>query len=181
MPITAEDVLEIVTVLQSAGVRLWLDGGWGVDALLGEQTRPHADLDIAVATPDLGAMLDSLNARGFTVVRVDSQFNAVLVDHRGRQVDYHLVDLGATCLAADGTQTYGPRGLPYDVDALEGIGHIAGQTVPCCTAAFQAKSHAQGYEPDDDDYRDVLALHRRFGTPLFPPYDVWPGTGTLPG
>jgi lincosamide nucleotidyltransferase A/C/D/E len=51
MPITAEDVLEIVTVLQSAGVRLWLDGGWGVDALLAEQTRPLADLDIAVAAP----------------------------------------------------------------------------------------------------------------------------------
>ena len=35
-------------MLQSAGVRVWLDGGWSVDALLGEQTRPHADLDLAV-------------------------------------------------------------------------------------------------------------------------------------
>ena len=44
----AQDVLEIVAYLDAAGVRVWLDGGWGVDALLGEQTRPHKDLDIVV-------------------------------------------------------------------------------------------------------------------------------------
>ncbi len=29
------DVLEIVERLGGAGVRVWLDGGWGVDALIG--------------------------------------------------------------------------------------------------------------------------------------------------
>lgn len=86
--------------------------------------------------------------------------------------------------AADRTVVHGPRGLPYDVGSLEGVGVIAGREVRRCTASFQARSHAQGYEPDDD-YRDVLALHRRFGTPLLPPYDTWPdrrgpGTGAAP-
>jgi len=34
--------------LRALGIEIWLDGGWGVDALLGEQTRPHKDLDIVV-------------------------------------------------------------------------------------------------------------------------------------
>jgi len=34
--------------LRALGIEIWLDGGWGVDALLGEQTRPHEDLDIVV-------------------------------------------------------------------------------------------------------------------------------------
>jgi len=43
---TAGDVLEIVDLLEGVGVESWVDGGWSVDALLGEQTRPHEDLDL---------------------------------------------------------------------------------------------------------------------------------------
>ncbi len=40
----------------------------------------------------------------------------------------------------------------------------------CCTAEFQVRSHA-GYELDEDDLRDVKALHRRFGVPLLPEHE----------
>jgi lincosamide nucleotidyltransferase A/C/D/E len=172
--LTADDVVEIVGMLEAAGVDVWLDGGWGVDALLGEQTRPHADLDVVVRARDLPILERTLAAQGFAVLRVDNRFNAVLVDGRGRQVDYHLVDLDSSCTAADGTAVHGPEGLPYDVGSLDGRGVVGGRAVRCLTAAYQAKSHAAGYPPDEDDYRDVLALHRRFGTPLLPPYDRWP-------
>jgi hypothetical protein len=36
----ARDVVEILDRLDAAGVEAWLDGGWAVDAVLGEQTRP---------------------------------------------------------------------------------------------------------------------------------------------
>ena len=42
----AELVPEVLGALDEAGVEAWLAGGWGVDALLGEQTRPHLDLDL---------------------------------------------------------------------------------------------------------------------------------------
>jgi lincosamide nucleotidyltransferase A/C/D/E len=169
----AEDVIDILSILEAAGVQAWLDGGWGVDALLKEQTRSHADLDIVVDHQDVDLLIKVLTRHGFVIARVDSAFNAVLADARGRHVDYHVVDLQMTRTVADGTVVYGPRGLAYDVGSLEGVGLVAGRTVGCCTPSFQAKSHAQGYEPDEDDYRDVLALHRRFGTPLLPPYDTW--------
>jgi hypothetical protein len=37
------DVMEILEWLEEAHVDLWLDGGWGHDAVLGEQTRRHDD------------------------------------------------------------------------------------------------------------------------------------------
>ena len=42
------DVLKLYDELSRIDVAIWVDGGWGVDALLGKQTRPHKDLDIAI-------------------------------------------------------------------------------------------------------------------------------------
>jgi hypothetical protein len=47
------DVIEVLDALDSAGVEWWVLGGWGVDALIGEQTRAHKDLDLAVFLTDL--------------------------------------------------------------------------------------------------------------------------------
>jgi lincosamide nucleotidyltransferase A/C/D/E len=49
------DVLEILYHLSKNEVVVWLDGGWGVDALLGAQTRAHDDLDVVMAAAHLGA------------------------------------------------------------------------------------------------------------------------------
>src|SRR3954452_25100818 len=43
---TCSDVLSVLALADGAGARLWIDGGWGVDALLGGQTREHGDLDV---------------------------------------------------------------------------------------------------------------------------------------
>jgi lincosamide nucleotidyltransferase A/C/D/E len=44
-----------------------LDGGWGVDALVGDQTRPHADLDLAVDRDELERIQQNLERLGFLV------------------------------------------------------------------------------------------------------------------
>jgi lincosamide nucleotidyltransferase A/C/D/E len=41
----AEDVLRVLGVLRGVGVDVWVGDGWGVDALVGRETRPHRDLD----------------------------------------------------------------------------------------------------------------------------------------
>jgi len=68
-----DDVLEIVGRLEAAGVPVWLDGGWGVDALLGTEHRPHRDVVLrltdaeralaALAPLGFGIALDALNPR----------------------------------------------------------------------------------------------------------------------
>ena len=49
----AEDVIELYETLEKNGISIWLDGGWGIDALLEEQTRLHEDVDIIVQEKDL--------------------------------------------------------------------------------------------------------------------------------
>jgi hypothetical protein len=51
--VEAEDVTGILDALDEAAVTHWIEGGWGVAALAGRQTRPHRDLDLAVDAADL--------------------------------------------------------------------------------------------------------------------------------
>ena len=61
----ASDVLEVLDLLAAAGVEVWVDGGWNVDALLGAQTRPHNDLDLVIDHVDVDRVRDALTAAGF--------------------------------------------------------------------------------------------------------------------
>jgi lincosamide nucleotidyltransferase A/C/D/E len=64
----AERALAVVARLTESGVSLGLDGGWGVDALLGSQTRPHDDLDLIVRLDDVGQLEDALAQIGYVRV-----------------------------------------------------------------------------------------------------------------
>jgi 3-oxoadipate enol-lactonase len=167
-----QDVLDLLDLLDGAGVEVWLDGGWGVDALLGEQTRAHNDLDIAVRSEDADRYRRTMRDAGFRLFRDDGPHNFVLVDDFGRQVDVHFVDLSATRTDEHGARVYGPDGIAYPVGAFGATGTVLGRQVPCCTAEFQVGSHA-GYELGEDDLRDVLALHRRFGVLLLPEHAAY--------
>jgi hypothetical protein len=43
---TAGDVLSVLDLLRRANVEVWVGGGWGIDALVGAQTRDQRDLDL---------------------------------------------------------------------------------------------------------------------------------------
>jgi lincosamide nucleotidyltransferase A/C/D/E len=55
VPVDSRQVLGVLEMLTAEGIVGWLDGGWGVDALLDEQTRPHADVDLVVDVAGLAA------------------------------------------------------------------------------------------------------------------------------
>lgn len=158
---TALDVIEIVQLFQHNQLGICLDGGWGVDALLGEQTRPHADLDIAVRHQDLGRIRALLETRGYRDVPRDDNWecNFVLGDEQG-----HLVDIHSYEFDADGKLVYG---LAYPYDSLNGAGSVQGYPVRCISAEWMVKFHT-GYALDENDYRDVKALCQRFGIAVPP-------------
>ena len=58
-------MVEVVDHLRDAGLSVWIDGGWGVDALLGGQTRDHDDVDLVVELPHMTDVLDVLASLGF--------------------------------------------------------------------------------------------------------------------
>ena len=59
------DVLEIVGRLESDGIRYWVDGGWGVDALLEDETWSHDDLDLVITRVQSGQAQPALSKLGF--------------------------------------------------------------------------------------------------------------------
>jgi lincosamide nucleotidyltransferase A/C/D/E len=59
------EVLEVLDRLAVSHLTALLDGGWGVDALIGEQTRRHRDLDLVIARRDCPRAQAALAALGF--------------------------------------------------------------------------------------------------------------------
>lgn len=153
------DVVALLRLLERENITVVIDGGWAVDALLGRQTRPHQDLDIAIRHPDAPRLRALLEAGGYSeIVRSDTTaFNFVLGSPNGRLVDFHTYEFDA-----DGNHI---NGLPYPPDSLTGQGTIDGYPVRCITAEWLVRFHTE-YEPDMDDFRDVQALCRAFGIPL---------------
>jgi len=71
---SADVVVQLLQLFEQHGIEVVVDGGWGVDALLGEQTRFHADLDIAVEHKDVPKLRALLEARGYKdVLRDDTR------------------------------------------------------------------------------------------------------------
>ena len=65
--ITISDLFQILDLLESTGVKYWLDGGWGVDALCGKQTRTHRDVDIDFDSRYTDKLLAFLQENGFII------------------------------------------------------------------------------------------------------------------
>jgi len=54
----------VIWVLDMAQGDVWLNGGWGVDALIGHQTRAHEDVDVVLEPDMFCALVDCLRASG---------------------------------------------------------------------------------------------------------------------
>jgi lincosamide nucleotidyltransferase A/C/D/E len=161
---TADDVIAFVQLLNQHNIEIFLDGGWGVDALLGEQTRPHADLDIALAHKDVPQVRALLEARGYKDVPRDDTWecNFVLGDDEGHLVDFHSYTFDEA-----GNHIFGVK---YPFDSLTGAGSVHGFPVKCISPEWMVKFHT-GYKLDENDYQDVKALCRRFGFEIPAEYD----------
>lgn len=163
---TASDAVAIIRLLERNNIDVRVDGGWGVDALLGEQTRPHEDLDIAIRHKDAALIRAVLGANGYGEVPRDDSWecNFVLGDDHG-----HLVDVHTYAYDSAGNFVYG---LQYPLDSLDGQGTIAGYPVKCITPEWLVKFHT-GYKLDDNDYHDVKQLCRRFDIALPGEYETF--------
>lgn len=159
----AAEVLRVLEALAAAGIAVWLDGGWAVDAALGEQTRPHGDLDLVGALADFEATLAPLAPLGYAPGEDKRPVRFVLRAAIGRAIDVHTVTFDA---GGGGLQPQ-PNGstFRYPPEGFDWTGTIAGRRVPCLSPETQVLCHL-GYEPDEDDRHDVRLLCARFGLEL---------------
>jgi len=152
---TTQDVVEIYLLLSARGIKVWIDGGFCVDALVGRATREHSDLDIAVERQDADTLCAVLATESFwKLAREDSSpWSFVLSDGR-RNVDVHVFAYDAS-----GRNIYG---IEYPYDSLTGTGELDGVKVACVAPEWMFRFKT-AYAPTAKDIADVTALAQRFG------------------
>lgn len=164
-------VVQLMQLFEQNAIEVFVDGGWGVDALLGTQTRTHGDLDIACQHKDVPKLRELLEARGYKdIPQPDTwECNFVLGDDQGHEVDFHSYTFDV-----HGKHVFG---VLYPFESLSSSGTIQGYPVKCISVEWMVKFHS-GYELDEDDYHDVLVLCERFNIALpveyekFKPKDI---------
>ena len=76
--VTCFDVCEILEMLSEASVKVFLDGGWGVDALIGRETRTHNDIDLFVEKKDYCITISVITGKGYREVKWTIRPTAIL-------------------------------------------------------------------------------------------------------
>ena len=177
--VSAEEVLRIYRRLGENGIQTWLTGGWGIDALLGEQTRPHKDLDVFLLLDDVVRTTALLESFGYTFAYlwsenrpaidrqgVETATAFVLQDTEGREIDIHAF---AVDEQGNGIPAWAEaEDFTIKKEDLTGEGLIAGSTVQCLTPEMQIRCHL-GYEIPEKQWHDLARLHEKYGVKL--PHD----------
>ncbi len=121
-------VLSLYNQFENNNIKIWIDGGWCVDALLGKQLRPHNDLDIAINWKAVPKLRELLEKDGYKQIKEDSKWNFVLGDNIGNKLDVHafVCDVNGSII----------DGIMYPAESLTGTGVIDGQTVRCIAPQY---------------------------------------------
>jgi lincosamide nucleotidyltransferase A/C/D/E len=146
----AHRVRDVADALDQAGVRWWLAGGWGVDALVGHQTRQHGDLDVVVDGDERD--VDD---------RVRQALALIGLDRAG--VESSIAPLRVSWVHSDGAGTTVevlPADLhsePFDQPAAFARGSVEGREVPCLSVAAQVRLR-RGFRHRSIDRYDMARL-----------------------
>ena len=94
--VTKDDACWIIGLSAGAGIGVYLDGGWGVDALVGRETRAHNDIDLFVQRGDYQRFVDLIADEGFSEVAASftTEDHTVWQDEAGRigEVEVSCID-----------------------------------------------------------------------------------------
>lgn len=158
--VSKENAIEIISLAYDNGVKIYLDGGWAVDALLGRETRTHNDIDLFVDKQQELLLLNLLNVKGFVEEKYSytTPSHTVWKDEKGCIIDLHVFE-------TDEKKQIVFEGETYPADIFDGIGEIGGMEIKCIPAKYQVPFHL-GYEFDENDIHDVFALCEKFDIPV---------------
>jgi lincosamide nucleotidyltransferase A/C/D/E len=144
----------VLSELERAACRVWVAGGWGVDALVGEQTREHRDLDLAVDADDEAKALLTLAGLGYAIETDWRPARVELAAPGSRWVDLHPVRFDAHGHGRQADLDGGSFEYPSGCFVT---GRIGGTPVGCLSAELQLRFRT-GYELRAVDHHDVSLL-----------------------
>jgi lincosamide nucleotidyltransferase A/C/D/E len=170
--VSAEDAVYLCKLFSNHGIQVWLTGGWGIDALLEQQTRQHHDLDVLMLVDDVSVLLNVMHKEGYGYkelwsenlwsvdangTRIETAF--FVSDPEGRELDAHALRLDEQGNGIPAWER--DEGFIMTSQYLAGMGTIAGYPVRCMSAEYQMISHT-GYELPDKQVPDLMKLHEKF-------------------
>lgn len=150
------DAKQILKLAADEKIKVFLDGGWGVDALVGYETRAHNDIDIFVEKSNYHRFIVLIKNNGFYEVKMEytTMSHTVWEDEKGRIIDLHCFEY-----AENGEIVY--EGEHFSSETFSGKGSIDGTEVSCIEPHSQVMFHL-GYEFDENDMHDVKILCETF-------------------
>jgi lincosamide nucleotidyltransferase A/C/D/E len=151
-----DEVFRVLDALAEFGIPAWLEGGWGVDALVGQQAWAHRDVDLDVDASQEAEALTVLHRLGYEV-ETDWRPNRVeLAAPGGGWVDLHPLQFDS-----DGNaRQAGLDGEFYDFpESYFATGDLGGRTVRCFSLQAQRRFHT-GYPLRPTDRHDLAQLDR---------------------
>ena len=146
------DAKQIIRLAMDEEIKIFLDGGWGVDALVGHETRKHNDIDIFVERKDYYKFIQIIKDNGFYEKKTEytTANHTVWEDVKKRIIDLHCFEY-----AKNGEILYGGDRFPSET--FSGTGKIEEIEVSCIEPYSQVTFHS-GYDYDENDMHDVRLL-----------------------
>ena len=154
--VTQENLFSVLNLLDMSEIRYWVDGGWGVDILVGAQTRAHRDVDIDFDASCTDKLLQLLKNNGYEVV---TDWSPVRIELYHSQLGY--IDIHPFVLNDDGTARQANLdGEWYEFEAdFFGTADFNGRIIPCISAKGQKVFHT-GYELREVDKHDIRNIEK---------------------
>ena len=150
--VRTEDACEIIKYALQNEIKVYLDGGWGVDALLKRESRIHNDIDLFVELKHYHDYIYVIKQHGFEEVNTDytTDGHTVWKDDKQRIIDLHCFEY-----TKNGEILYEGDCFPSEI--FSGIGKIEEIEVSCIEPYSQLLFHL-GYDYDENDMHDVKLL-----------------------
>lgn len=153
-----ESFLLIVDMLKSLNIRYWIEGGWGIDVLIGKQTRPHRDIDVDFDADYENVLLDRLTGMGYQIITDARPTRIELYHSMHGFIDIHpfiISDQG-------GMKQANPEGGWFELEASWfSEATFEGRKIPCVSIQGQRLFHS-GYDLREIDYADLKNLNDAF-------------------
>ena len=153
-----DSFLMIVDLLNEMVIRYWIEGGWGIDVLIGKQTRPHRYIDVDFDADQEELLMQKLIDLGYERIMDQRPVRAELY-----HPNYGYIDIHPFIISKSGTMKQAnPEGGFFEL-ASEWFsqGTFEDRLIPCVSVEGQRLFHT-GYELRDVDHADLKQLNAAF-------------------
>lgn len=155
---TKENLIHVLDFLDGLKIKYWVDGGWGVDILLGQQNREHRDIDVNFDGEFTSVLLDALIEKGY---EIKTDWSPTRIELYHPELGY--LDIHPLVINKDGSAKQ--AGLNNDWYEFKAEWFSSAmfeeRVIPCITAEAQKLFHS-GYELREVDVIDLKNLNRLF-------------------